>query len=292
MDLRVVSTDNEYEQWRAVRIAVVPAERCDTVEQLRRDDTPERLFLLAYRDGVLVGSGAADRSETARGGWVAPRVLPEFRRQGIGSAILRALAEHVGTLGIADIVASADDPGALAFAHRFGFVETDRQIEQLRTVGDEPMPPGPPAGIDIVTVAERPELWAACYERFGTEALGDFALDTPMQISAEQWNRYWAGDPMFLAVHDGEVIGCAGLEVDADRPERAECALTAVRRDWRDRGIASYLKRLTLHWAAGHGITELYTWTQRRNDEMRQLNEHLGYVPGQVSVTLSHPVPL
>jgi mycothiol synthase len=88
------------------------------------------------------------------------------------------------------------------------------------------------------------------------------------------------------------VIGCAGLNRDADRPERAENALTAVRRDWRGHGIASHLKRLTLQWAAVNGVSELYTWTQAGNSSMVQLNEHLGYVPGQVSITVSRALPL
>ena len=113
-----------------------------------------------------------------------------------------------------------------------------------------------------------------------------------LQVEAGQWATSWAGEPMYLAVHDGEVIGCAGLHLYTDRPERAENALTAVRRTWRGRGIAAHLKRLTLHWAAQNGVTEVYTWTQARNVSMLRLNEHLGYVLGQTSITLTRPLPL
>lgn len=84
--------------------------------------------------------------------------------------------------------------------------------------------------------------------------LADCAVYTPLQISAAQWNTSWRGDPMFLALHEGDVIGCAGLNLDTDRPERGENALTAVLRDWRGRGIASHLKRRTLQWAAANGV--------------------------------------
>jgi len=97
---------------------------------------------------------------------------------------------------------------------------------------------------------------------------------------------------MFLTLHQGEVIGCAGLNRDTDQPERAENALTAVRRDWRGRGIASHLKRRTLHWAVANGVREVYTWTQVGNQSMRQLNEHLGYVTRQIGITVSRPLPL
>jgi GNAT superfamily N-acetyltransferase len=75
-------------------------------------------------------------------------------------------------------------------------------------------------------------------------------------------------------------------------PERAENALTAVRRDWRGRGVASHLKRRTLQWAAAHGVSEVYTWTQARNTSMLRLNEHLGYAVGTTSVTLERHLPL
>lgn len=290
--VRVVDTDEDYEAWRQIRIAVLPYERADTIVELRRGATPTRVLLLAERHGVVVGSGSADRSDTAGGGSAAVRVLPTHRRTGVGTVLLRALAAHLDGLGLPEIRGSVDDPESRQFAERFGFAEIDRQVEQVRPVRDEPDPGPPPSGIEVVTLDQRPELWAECYERFGREVLADFALTNPMRITAEQWNSSWAGDPMFLALAGGEVVGCAGVHRDTDRTDRGENALTGVRRDWRGRGVAGYLKRRTLHWAAEHGLTELYTWTQRDNADMRQLNDHLGYRKGLESVTLARPLPL
>ena len=292
VNLRTVESDEDYDAWRRVRIAVLPYERADTVAELRRSATPTRLFLLAERDGVVVGSGSADRSETAGGGSATVRVTPEYRRRGVGTVLLSRLAAHLHGLGLPEIRGSVDDPGSLRFAERFSFAEIDRQVEQLRTVGDEPDPGPPPPGIEVVTVDQRPELWPAAFERFGQEALADFAVANPMRVTAEQWNNSWAGEPMFLAVAGTEVVGCAGLHRDTDRTERAENALTAVRRDWRHRGLAGYLKRRTLHWAATNGVTEVYTWTQRGNADMRRLNEYLGYRYGLQSITVARPLPL
>ena len=291
LTLTVCDTDDEYAAWREVRLAVELGERCPTVAELRAQDSGDRLLLLAVAGDTVVGSGIADRAESADAGFALPRVLPEHRRQGVGSALVRALADHCAGLGVGKVVSRVDEP-LLPFASRFGFAEVDREVEQVRAVGDEPAPPPLPDDVEVVPLGDRPELWEACFETFGRPVLADFAVHTPLKISAEQWNTSWRGDPMFLAVHDGEVIGCAGLNLDTDQPQRAENALTAVRRDWRGRGVASHLKRRTLHWAAAHGVGEVYTWTQLGNASMRRLNEHLGYVTTQTSITLSRALPL
>ena len=291
MDLSVCVTDEQYDAWRAVRLVVEPGSRTQSLEEIRAEDSPERLLLLAVDEGHVVGCGIAKKGETA-GGFVMPRVLPEHRRRGVGSALLRRLADHCGDLGLSSVSTGVEDEGALAFAERFGFVEVDREVEQVRAVGVEPAPGAPPEGLVVVEASRRPGLWGACFETFGREVLADFALHSPLEITAGQWNADWCGDPMWLALLDDEVIGCAGLIRDADRPTRAENSLTAVSREWRGRGVASHLKRLTLHWAAQHGLEEVYTWTQDGNASMRRLNEHLGYVTTRSSITVSRPLPL
>ncbi len=291
MEITRCVTDDDYEAWRGVRMEVVPSERAATVAELRAEDSPERLMLLVTVDGEVAGSGLAGRSDTG-GGFAAPRVRPAYRRRGVGSELLRRLATHLVSQGYPEVRGMVDDPESLAFAEHFGFAEVDRQVEQVREVGNEPPPGVPPAGVRVVDLKERPELWEACFDTFGTEVLADFALYEPLQVTPERWASAWPGDPMFLALHDGQVIGCAGLFLDTENPERAENALTAVRRDWRGTGVASHLKRLTLRWAAEHAITEVYTWTQARNESMIRLNDHLGYAVRQTSITLSRPLPL
>lgn len=292
MELSPCVTDADYESWRSVRIAVLPYERCSTVEELRAQDSPDRLLLLARDGNAVLGSGLADRTESADSAAVAPRVLPGHRRRGIGEALLRDLAEHCSTLGVTWVRAKVDDEDALGFAERMGFVEVDREVEQSRAVGDVPPPPSLPPDVEVVLSKDRPGLWEQSFETFGREALAGFAVDIPLDITPEQWATTWAADPMFLALHDGEVIGCAGLLLDTDQPARAENALTAVRSDWRGHGIAVHLKLRTLEWAKGHGVDGVYTWTQSGNTAMRSLNEHLGYATTRTSITVSRALPL
>lgn len=48
----------------------------------------------------------------------------------------------------------------------------------------------------------------------------------------------------------------------------------------------------TLAWAAGHGTTEVSTWTQRGNHDMRALSTRLGYVTRSESITMRAALPL
>ena len=180
-----------------------------------------------------------------------------------------------------------------AFAERFGFREVDRDVEQIRAIGDEPWP-GPFSGIEVVSLAERPELFERAYQELALEAFRDFALDRPIEISLEDWNREWQVWPegSFVALADGELVGLAGLIRDDDRPERAENSLSSVRRDWRRRGVASLLKRTVLAWAAANGLREVYTWTQNGNAAMRIVNERLGYGTRSVAIRVRGRLPL
>src|SRR5215212_6947879 len=156
MELSVCVTDDDYEAGREVRMAVVPGERCDTVAEMRSQDSPTRLLLLATVDGEVAGSGLSDRSDSAGGAFVAPRVRREHRRQGVGSALLHGLAQHAAALDVPQLRAMVDDPGSLAFAEHFGFVEVDRQVEQVRAVAGEPAPGDLPASVQVVRLDERP----------------------------------------------------------------------------------------------------------------------------------------
>jgi mycothiol synthase len=290
--LRVAETDADLEAWRSVRMAVLPNERCATVEWMRASLTPERVYLLAELDGELAGSGLAGRSDLGGAG-LHPRVLPAFRRRGVGAAILAALAEHALAHGFDRAGTSVDDAGSLAFAERFGYVEVDRQVEQVRAIGEEAVP-GVPGWLEVLAVADRPELWAEAYDPLALQAFADMATDQPVVVTREQWERDWLASPqaMFLALVDGTIVGCAGLELDTDEPTRAENALTAVLREWRGRGIAEVLKRRALSFAAENGVEHVYTWTQRRNAAMRRLNERLDYVAGAESITVRAQLPL
>jgi GNAT superfamily N-acetyltransferase len=290
IELRAAETDDELELWRSVRIALLPNERTASVAELRSGGS---FMLLAYRGGELAGSGSASKSDMG-GGAVTPRVLPEHRRQGIGTALLHRLALHTEACGFDEVGSMVDDAGSLAFAQRFGFVETGRQVEQVRTITADEAWPTVPDGVEVTSLADRPELLPRLFHELALEAFEDMPTPRKVEITLDQWASEWLNWPeaTFVALAGDEVLGMAGLNHDADRPDRAENALTAVRRDSRGRGLARTLKETAIAWASEHGVREIYTWTQTGNENMRAVNEHLGYVTRDMSISVRRKLPL
>ena len=267
--------------------AITPDEPTSVEAQARRlEREPRRLYLLAEDGGRIVGCGYAGPSDSPGRGFVAPRVLPGARRRGTGSLVLRELLAHVRGLGQRTASAHVDgnDPGSLAFAHRHGFREVDRQVEQVKSIGDEPAVAAP-EGVELVTIGERPELLRATHA-LAVEGYAAMAVATPVTVSLEDWlaEEATVPDGSFVALADGEIVAYTGL--CRDPAGNVEDGLTVVRRDWRRRGLAEALKRAKLAWAAANGIDEIVTWTQTGNDGMRALNERLGYVYRSVSISV------
>lgn len=290
IELRVAESDDELELWRGVRRALLPNERAPSIAELRAEQS---FLLLAYRGGELAGSGSASKSDMG-GGSVAPRVLPEHRRHGVGTAVLHRLALHAEESGHDEVGSMVDDEDSLAFAYRFGFAETGRQVEQVRVVGSAEPWPTATGGVEVVALAQRPELLPRLYHVLALEAFEDMPTPRKVEISLEQWESEWITWPeaTFVALEGDAILGMAGLIRDVDHPDRAENALTTVRRDARGRGLARLLKETTIAWASEHEIREIYTWTQTGNENMQEVNRRLGYVERDMAITVRRKLPL
>lgn len=293
IELRTAESDEDLETWRSVRSAILPNERTSSVAELRAGADSSTLWLLAYLDGELAGSGVSTGGSTG-GAFTQPRVLPSFRRRGVGARILAALADQALTCGFGDAGAQLEEPGSAGFAARFGFTERNRQIEQVYAIRGDELQADVPDGITITALRGRADLRARLYPELVEAALADLAVDRPIVITEREWWSSWipADDWAFLALAGDAIVGMAGLLDDEDHPERAENLLTAVRRDSRGRGIARALKQHTLRCAADRGLSEVYTWTQTGNGPMQQLNRSLGYVDRNTIVNVRAALPL
>jgi GNAT superfamily N-acetyltransferase len=294
MIIRPVESDADLDAYVGVWNAITPDEPTTAeVIRERRAREPVRLYVVAELDGRIVGSGFGGPSDSEGRAHVAPRVLPEARRRGIGSALLRQLVAHAEREHFRWASSHVDgaDEGSLAFARRFGFEESDRQVEQVVTLDGDWPPPEEPEGARLVTIAERPELLREAYD-LAVVGYADMAVRSPVTISLDQWLREEATLPegSFVALAGDEIVGFSGLMRRDGRS--AEDGLTVVRRSWRRRGLATVLKQAELSWAAANGVREIVTWTQRGNEGMRAVNERLGYVYRSVTISVRSPLPL
>ncbi len=243
---------------------------------------------LGALDGVDAGSAAA-ALEASRTKLVSMplTVLAQHRRAGVGSALLEAVTSWAAEQGAQQIETrvEADDRESLEFALRRGFHEHSREDGLELTLSDfEPPSLDPPAGVEVVTLAERPDMARGVYE-VAAEAL----IDIP---GSEDWlpppfeqfvASHLRGLVIFVALSDGEAIGYAKL---VGRPDgrTADHGITAVRRGWRNRGVAQALKRAQIAWATTHGIDRLTAANEERNAPMQHINSLLGFrsIPGRV----------
>lgn len=286
-------SDAELEAWVRVQNAVepdLPVGVVDLRRSLRHD--PYRRYLLALRDGDVVGCAVSTRSSIPGRAFALPRVLSEARRQGVGTLLLGACAEHARGLGheVLRSRVGAEDVAAMAFAARHGFREVDREVELVRPLGDDERPGEPPPGIRIVRL--EPAQADALRELVG-EGVEDMPVvgglsPAPVEEMVEELTDAVAS---FAAWEGERLVGAAGLLTLAPRTGALEHALTTVARDRRGRGIAVALKQACVAWAAEHGYRELVTWTQDGNKAMQAVNLRAGFRPGTVSLTVEAHVP-
>jgi mycothiol synthase len=290
------------------RNAVTP-DNTDSIDQIRWEDATypgEIARFLAEVEGVAVGCASTGRIWMYDTGferyWLGIWVLPEAQRRGIGSALFAAVsdaAQEAGKTGFQTELSEAYPHGQRFLAKR-GFVETERnKMVRLDLPGMLPPEVRAPAGTLLTSLAERPDLVAAVYA-VALEAFPDIpSNDEPMDVGsldafvARDVDRVGIPKDAFFVAVDGvthTVAGYASLIYAPGSTTVAYHDMTAVRRAYRGRGIATALKRATIAWAIEHGLEALDTGNDEDNGPMRAVNLALGYRPMPDWVGLQGPL--
>jgi GNAT superfamily N-acetyltransferase len=226
-------------------------------------------------------------------------VLPEFRRRGLGRAMLARVVEAARSHGselLAAGVEEGDDAGQ-AFAARYRLCEVLRELEISRRLDPDEPEPVPPEAIRIVEAASRPDLVREAYG-VACAALRQMPLHAPLEVpSFERWVEedvdgpdVLRGGTLLALDHDDRVVGFVSLLRRAADPRLAEHGLTSVAESHRNRGIATALKRAQIAWASRNGYRELMTSTQVGNAPMRAINDKLGYEPRPAWIRVEAPL--
>jgi len=277
-----VTTDDELEALLEVRRRATPDERA-TLENLRFDlDLNLQLaFVVARLADEPVGCGFVRALDAFAAAHID--VVPEYRRHGIGSALLADLGERARGFGKDTLQGEVreSEPESREFLEHRGFVQVGgEKAVALDLTQIDPSDVDPPPGVRIVTRVEEPDLLDEMYA-VGVQADEDIPGSEGVQ-TFEQWKAHEIDRPTrrpelcFIALAGDEVVGYAALQVFGDEGHHG---LTATRRDWRRRGVASALKRAEIAAAKRAGFKRLLTESEERNEPMRRLNEKLGYVP-------------
>jgi GNAT superfamily N-acetyltransferase len=305
--VRPATSDADLEALVAITAATTPEEPT-SLDELRWADAtyPGTVRYVATLDGATVGAATVGRIYVQAPDypdlWSTLAVLPEARRRGVGSALLDAVARSAAAAGKTGLHLRCRDhrPDAIAFLTHRGFAELERQkAVRLELAGRTPPDVRLPDGLALTSLADRPELvtdvHAVAQETFADIPGGDvpMAVGDLAEFRARDVDKPGIPpDAFMVAVEAGtdRVAGYASLQLLPGRPDVAWHDMTAVRRAWRGRGLATALKLATIGWAIQHGLTALETGNDEANAPMRAVNARLGYEPLPDEVILRGPL--
>lgn len=235
-------------------------------------------------DDLVVGTATARRTGDDAS-YLTVEVHPDYGSRGVGTALLRVAVAAFPDVDELSAVCT-DDPIALAFAVRHGFVPVGEH--QISGVDPATVPPVglPPPGLapvrldvlgDVDGVLATHNLCAA------DDPSGLSRVYTREAFLADWWNSPDNAPELSWALVDptgSPPVVAAFTNVQVDRSlRRTWSAMTATRPDYRGRGLARWLKQKMLNEVAAAGITEALTANDASNRPMLAVNEALGYRP-------------
>ncbi len=252
-----------------------------------------RRYWAAESEGKLVGwaTAAIEYQSAERPGFFQVSVAPEFRRAGVGTALLERCEAHLAGLGVATVLSlTMPEEASQRFVTARGF----RHTNTTRISGVDPRTiegGSPPPGIDLRSLASLDPH--KVYE-LDAEAMSDVPSEVAIDnVTFEQWlEDYWRHpdtdlDASVAAVIDDRPVSFSHLRIAPGG--RAVTDMTGTLRDYRGRGLALLVKRASLVNAAGRGVELVSTENDETNRPMLRVNEKLGYRP--IGSTLSWARP-
>lgn len=289
-------------------------ERSDTLEaiannydHLERCD-PYRDMVMAEVDGKMIAYNRVlwdQQEDGVRTYTVFGFLLPEWRRKGIGAAMLahgenrlREIAAEQAYDGPSFFQSwvSESEKGTLALLERSGYQPVRYGFEMTRDLS-EPFPDFPmPAGLDVRPVQDEHlrAIWEADAESFRDH----WGYVAPTEARYESWRSQPDFNPsLFMVAWEGnEVAGAVQNFVNKEENEeynrkRGYTEGIFVRRPWRKRGLARSLIIQSMKMFKEMGMTEtaLGVDTENTSGALR-VYESCGYRQVKKSITFRKPL--
>jgi len=285
----------EYSEWRCPPYAWF-------AEQLRRPPLwlgPHQVWA-ARLDGRIVATATASFPERENRHLVITnvRVLSQLRRQGIGTALLRATLPETRARGRGTVTCQGMRAGGDGekWAARLGFSTVEEHALQVLVVADvDPgrwEVPAPPGFRAEQWIGAAPQPLVAGYAQARTaindapagessRAFPDWTVQRIRDHEAKARDR-GAELRTVVAVHEasGMVAGMTEMEVRPTRPHLGSQLDTAVLPQFRGHGLGQFIKAAMMRslLADRPQIERVATNTDAGNAHMIRINHQMGYV--------------
>jgi mycothiol synthase len=251
------------------------------------------------RSEELVGSGVlfnrSDQRDLPRL-WIQVGVLPDRRREGVGSYLYDSLASEARRRGATGLRASVqeDSPDGRAFLTRRGFRERRRswrsglEVDSADTSGlPELVQAAAAMGIEFTTLAkegsDNPGVQRRVHDLDTLAGLDEPQLGPPTPIPFEEWRGLFMrgpnflADAWFLAKHGDRFVGVSYGAREAAQPGVLQQYFTGTHPDYRRKQIALTLKLQLIDYAKRKGFARIETNNDSLNIPMWTLNQKLGF---------------
>ena len=283
----------------------------DLEEYLRRFDEPERMACASLSQWAAIEDAsqhligyAVCWNVVRRKYRIGLMVHPDRRKQGIGGDLLGVALAALQSMPAATLQARAwdDHADSLQFLRRRGFVETHRMVELHLNLSEADLTPLAELpgcltaqGVEFTTLRQEgqdEQFWTKLTDLQQAAVIGwpdpdpDGVMTIPTGDEVRRMFDPWqtTSDTFFLAKADGVFIGYTALGPDHNAPEAIGTGPTAVRPEYRGRGVATALKTLALTHARQQGWRTAIT--RSASPAMIRVNEKLGFQRGRAEVRL------
>ena len=262
-----------------------------------------RRFWLARRDGLVIGLSLVNLPEAENTGQaeVEIRMLPRARRQGVGTALLRAILPALADEGrhfMSGHVTVGGDGEKWAAA--LGFAKVNQIIDQELIIAEADARrwdvPAPAGYRTRRWIGAAPQHIVASFARargaISDAPTGDSSFQFPEwtveRVRHAEAEAVQRGSEVRLVVAvteaEGEVVALTELELPRFRPDFGYQQDTAVVPAHRGHGLGRFIKAEMLRWLAAErpAIKRIATSNAASNAHMIRINGEIGFTTAMV----------